>query len=162
MTENIEIRPDFAEALTTENWDRVEELWLEALEESSIPTTELFEVRRLIWKAGKKNLARTLLDLLAESLEGSGGEADALDALRELTRLAEKKPSPELLERLVRGLKNARTDSPSLAAVLEHHPIVTARRPLEELEVAKCWLDHDLGTVVEVVGKCLVAHAIPS
>ena len=88
MTETVEIRPQFAEALQTENWDRVEELWLEALEESPIPTTELFEVRRLIWKAGKKNLARTLLDLLAESLEESGATADALEALRELTRLA--------------------------------------------------------------------------
>ena len=153
MAETVEIRPDFAEALEAENWDRIEELWLEALDASPIPTTELFEVRRLIWKAGKKNLARTLLDLLAESLEGSGAEADALDALSELTRLAEKKPSPELLERLVRGLRNARADSPSLAAVLEHHPIVIARRPLEELDIAKCWLDRDLGTVVEVVGK---------
>ncbi len=153
MAETVEIRPDFAEALEAENWDRVEELWLEALDTSPIPTTELFEVRRLIWKAGRKDLARTLLDLLAESLEGSGAAADALDALSELTRLAEKKPSPELLERLVQGLKNARANSASLAAVLEHHPIVTARRPLEELQVAKCWLDHDLGTVVEVVGK---------
>jgi transcription elongation factor GreA len=153
MTENIEIRPDFAEALETENWDRIEELWLEALEESPIPTTELFEVRRLIWKAGRRNLARTLLDLLAESLEGSGATADALDALRELTRLAEKKPSPELLERLVRSLRDACADSPSLAAILKHHPIVTARRPLDELDIARCWLDHDLGTVVEVVGK---------
>jgi transcription elongation GreA/GreB family factor len=153
MTENIEIRPDFAEALQTEDWDRVEELWLEALEETPIPTTELLEIRRLIWKAGKKNLARTLLDLLAESLEGSGATADALDALRELTRLAEKKPSPEILDRLIRSLRDARADSPSLAVVLEHHPIATARRPLDELDIVRCWLDHDLGTVVEVVGK---------
>ncbi len=153
MTETVEIRPEFAEALQTENWDQVEELWLEALDASPIPTTELIEVRRLIWKAGKKNLARTLLDLLAESLEGSGAAADALDALRELTRLAEKKPSPELLERLIRSLREAHADSPSLAAILEHHPIATARRPLDELDIARCWLDHDLGTVVEVVGK---------
>jgi len=153
MTETVEIGQQFAEALEAENWNRVEELWLEALDASPIPTTELFEVRRLVWKAGRKNFARTLLDLLAESLEGSGAAADALDALRELTRLAEKRPSPELLERLVRGLKDARADSPSLTAILEHHSIVTARRPLDELDIARCWLDHDLGTVVEVVGK---------
>jgi len=153
MTETVEIRPQFAEALETENWDRIEELWLEALEETPIPTTELFEVRRLIWKAGRKNLARTLLDLLAESLEESRATADALETLRELTRLTESKPSPELLERLVHSLQDARADSPSLAAVLEHHPVATARRPLDELDIARCWLDHDLGTVVEVVGK---------
>ncbi len=153
MTETVEIRPEFAEALETENWDRVEELWLEALDASPIPTTELFEVRRLIWKAGKKNLARTLLDLLAESLEGSGAAEDALEALRELIRLTEKKPSEELLERQVLSLRNTYADSASLEAVLENHPIVTARRPLDELDIVRCWLDHDLGTVVEVVGK---------
>ena len=153
MTETVEIRPQFAEALQTENWDRVEELWLEALEESPIPTTDLFEVRRLIWKAGKKNLARTLLDLLAESLEGTGAAEDALEALRELIRLTEKKPSEELLERQVLSLRDTYADSASLDAILEHHPIVTARRPLDELDIARCWLDHDLGTVVEVVGK---------
>jgi len=153
MTETVEIKPEFAEALETENWDRVEELWLEALDASPIPTTELFEVRRLIWKAGKKNLARTLLDLLAESLEGSGAAEDALEALRELIRLTEKKPSEELLERQVLSLRGTYADSASLEAVLEHHPIITARRPLDELDIARCWLDHDLGTVVEVVGK---------
>jgi transcription elongation factor GreA len=37
--------------------------------------------------------------------------------------------------------------------VLEKYPLAGARRPLEELEAAECWLDHDLGTVVEVKGQ---------
>jgi transcription elongation factor GreA len=128
-------------------------MWLGSLEQSPIPTAELFEVRRLIWKAGRKNLARTLLELLADSLEDTGNTEDALTALRELTRLSESKPTSALLERLVERLRKVRADSPSLKAVLERHPIGEARRPLNELEAIECWLDHDVGTVVEVAGK---------
>jgi len=153
MVESVEIRPSFAEALENQHWDRVEEIWLEALEEKPIPTRELFEVRRQTWQAGRKNLARTLLELLADSLESSRSPGNALEAIRELIRLAESKPSTALLERLTASLMNSRQDSPSLRAVLDHHAITTARRPLDELETVERWLDHDVGTVVEVVGQ---------
>lgn len=153
MTETIEIRPEFAEALDRESWDRIEELWLEALESKPIPTIELLEVRRWIWKAGRKNLARTLLELLAEALEEGADPDEALSALRELVRLAGAKPPKELTERMVAAFSKVRSKSPSLAAVLEKYPMVPARRPIEELEAAECWLDHDLETVVEVIGQ---------
>ncbi len=153
MTEIVEIRPGFAEALGSEDWNRVEELWLEALEARPIPTQELFEVRRLTWKAGRKNLAKTLLELLADSLEENADPVEALAALRELVRLASPKPPPELTQRMVSAFSKGRSNSPSLEAVLGHCSIMTARRPLEQLEAAECWLDHDLGTVVVVTGK---------
>ncbi len=153
MAGDVEIRAAFAEAIETGDWDRVEELWLEALDESPIPTAELFEVRRLIWKSGRKNLARTLLELLADSLDSSGAADENLSALRELTRLADGKPSSELIERLSASFVATRKGCPSLKAVLERHEMESARRPLEVLEAAECWLDHDLGTVVEVVGQ---------
>jgi transcription elongation GreA/GreB family factor len=153
MTDTIEIRPEFAEALDEGTWDRIEELWLESLEAKPIPTVELLEVRRLIWKAGRKNLARTLLELLAEALEEGAEPVEALAALRELVRLAGAKPPGELTERMVAAFSRVRSASPSLDAVLEKYPMVTARRPTEELEAAECWLDHDLGTIVEVVGQ---------
>jgi transcription elongation factor GreA len=153
MIETVEIRPEFAEALEAEDWDRVEELWLEAMDATPISTAELFEVRRLTWKAGRKNLARTLLELLADSLEEGSEPTEALAALRELVRLASPKPPTELTERMVNAFSRERSDCPSLEAVLEKYPMVTARRPLEELEAAECWLDHDLGSVVEVVGQ---------
>jgi transcription elongation factor GreA len=153
MTETVEIRPEFAEALEAGNWDRVEELWLEALDARPIPTEELFEVRRLTWKAGRKNLATTLLELLADSLEESADPSEALAALRELVRLASPKPPPELTKRMVSAFSKERSNSPSLDAVIEHCPMVSARRPLEQLDAAECWLDHDLGTVVLVTGQ---------
>ena len=153
MTETTEIRPEFAEALEAEDWDRLEELWLEALDERPISTAELLEVRRLIWKGGRKNLARTLLELLADSLEESAEPAEALAALRELVRLAGAKPPSELTERMIAAFSKVRAGSPSLDVVLVRYPMVTARRPLEELGAAECWLDHDVGTVVEVVGQ---------
>jgi transcription elongation factor GreA len=153
MTENSNISPAFDDALIVEDWDRVEELWFESLEAVPIPTSELLEVRRLLWKAGKKTLARTLLELLAESLEAADEPAQALAALREMTRLAESKPSPELLARLEASISAARNGSPSLNAVLDRVKIASSRHPLDELEVAECWLDHDCGTVVEVVGQ---------
>jgi transcription elongation factor GreA len=153
MGESVEIRSSFSEALEKQNWNRVEEIWLEALEEKPIPTRELFEVRRRTWQAGRKNLARTLLELLAESLENSSSPGNALEAIRELIRLAESKPSPALLQRLVANLTSNREGSPSLRAVLDRHAIATARRPLEELETVERWLDHDVGTVVEVIGQ---------
>ena len=153
MTETVEIRPEFAEALEAENWNRIEELWLEALDARPIPTQELLEVRRLTWKAGRKNLATTLLELLADSLEENADPSEALAALRELLRLASPKPPRELTERVVSAFSKERSRSPSLQAVLEHCPMMSARRPLEQLEAAECWLDHDLGTVVLVRGK---------
>jgi transcription elongation factor GreA len=153
MAESVEIRPSFSEAIEKQDWNRVEEIWLEALDEKPIPTRELFEVRRRVWQAGRKNLARTLLELLAESLESSNSPGNAFEAIRELIRLAESKPSPALLERLAASLATSRQGSPSLRAVLDHHAITTARRPLEELETVERWLDHDVGTVVEVAGQ---------
>jgi len=153
MTESIEIRPEFADALEVEAWDRVEELWLEALDATPISTEELFEVRRLTWKAGRKNLARTLLELLADSLEEGSESADALAALRELVRLASPHPPAELTERMKSVFAKERSNSPSIEAVLAKYPMVKARRPLEELDAAECWLDHDIGSVVEVVGQ---------
>jgi transcription elongation GreA/GreB family factor len=153
MKGTIEIRSDFAEALEAEDWSRIEELWLEVLDEKPIPTAELLELRRLIWKGGRKNLARTLLEVLADSLEESADPAQTLAALRELVRLAGAKPPTELTERLVTAFSKARSGSPSLGPVLERHPMLGTRRPLEDLEAAECWLDHDLGTVVEVVGQ---------
>jgi transcription elongation factor GreA len=153
MTETIEIRPEFAEAIEREDWSKVEELWLEAIDEPPIPTVELLEVRRLTWKAGRKNLARTLLELLAEALEEGADPTDALAALRELVRLASPKPPSELTERMVKSFSRVRDGSPSLAAVLDKYEIAGARRPTEELEAAECWLDHELGTVVEVSGQ---------
>jgi transposase len=147
MTDTFEIRPEFAQALDAEDWDRLEEMWLEELDVTPIPTAELLEVRRLIWKGGRKNLARTLLELLADSLEEGSNPAEALAALRELVRLASPKPPTELTERMVNALKKVRSDSPSLGAVLEKYPMVTARRPTEELEAVERWLDHDLGSV---------------
>jgi transcription elongation factor GreA len=91
--------------------------------------------------------------VLADSLEESADPAATLSALRELVRLAGVKPPAELTERLVTAFSKVRSGSPSLGKVLERHPMVTARRPLEDLEAAECWLDHDLGSVVEVVGQ---------
>jgi len=138
-------------AIDTEEWDRVEELWLELLEASTIPTPELLEARRKIWKAGRKNLARTLLELLVDALEGGNDPAAALAAVRELVRLTDK-PGHELRDALERALRRARADSPSLEAVLAKHSIAGARRPLEALETVELWLDHDVGTVVELRG----------
>jgi transcription elongation factor GreA len=153
MPESTTIRPEFAEAVESEDWDRIEELWLESLDRRPVPAGELFEVRRRIWKSGRKNLALTLLELLADTLDDTGPATDALIASRELLRLSGAKASPELKQRLLDNLRAARADNPSLNDVLERHPIGDARRPLEELDAVECWLDHDLGTVVEVIGK---------
>ncbi len=141
-----------AAAIENEDWDRVEELWLDLLGGDSIPVEGMLEARRLLWKAGRKNQARTLLELLAESLEERGQWEGALDALRELVRLTEK-PGEELLGRLEEALRAVRSGSPSLEKVLAAHPIRSARRPLEVLETVERWLDHDVGTVVEVRGQ---------
>ena len=153
MAENFEVTAEFLEALDTEDWDRVEELWLEALDDLPISIEELFEVRRLVWKAGRKNLARTLLELLADSLDTAGSTDLVMRTLRELTRLADGKPTSELLERVASSLSTARSGKPSLKAVLAHHDIAAARRPLEELDTIERWLEHDVCTAVEVVGQ---------
>ncbi len=116
-------------------------------------SNELLEVRRLVWKAGRKNLARTLLELLADSLETTGSADLFVRTLRELTRLSDGRPTSELLERVTSSLSPARSGNPSLKAVLAHHDIVSARRPVEELDTIERWLDHDVGTAVEVVGQ---------
>ncbi len=144
--------PNLEEAVESGSWERVEELWLELLEAEPIPLEALLETRRRLYEEGQKQLARTLLELLAESLEARGDGPAALEALRELVRLSEK-PGPELLARLERAVAAARPAAPSLAGVLAKHPIASARRPLDVLADLQAWLDHDVGTVVEVVGQ---------
>ena len=129
MTDQPTVATPFRQALEAEDWNRLEELWLEALEESQVPTTELLELRRLLWKAGKKDLAGTLLELLTEVLEERGDFAAAAAALREQVRLTEK-PDAELLGRLEQAVARARTDCPTVAAVLDRYRLVESRRPI--------------------------------
>jgi transcription elongation factor GreA len=149
MTGNLE--REFAEVLDAGDLDRVEELWLTALEAAEIPLEQLLEVRRRLWKRGEKALARTLLDLLADTLSERGDHDAALIALRELVRLTDK-PGPELLERLEGVLRSARADCPSLQPVLDRYQLTKARRPLDQLDEIERWLEHDRDTIVEVVG----------
>ena len=142
----------FEAALATEDFPRIEELWLEALDHAPIPTAELLEVRRRLWQIGPKPLARTLLELLADALEAADDQVAALAAIRELVRLTPKPPA-ELIERLEKVFAASRADSPSLAAVLQHYRLQTTRHPLDALEDMERWLDFDCGTVVEVQGQ---------
>jgi transcription elongation factor GreA len=151
MTETP-LSPAFREALDSHEWDRIEELWLEALDQKPIPTLDLLEVRRLMWKIGRKNQAKVLLELLAETLEASDDPAGALAALRELIRLADS-PTPATVHRLLQAFTSVRQDSPSLEAVTSHYTPAESRRPLEVLEAMETWLNHDVGTVVEVLGQ---------
>ena len=143
------LSPAFQEALDAEAWESIEELWLESLDRKPVPLKELLEVRRLLWKAGKKNLARTLLELLAETLESCGDDEGAFRALKELLRLSEK-PGRELVGRVLDALRKARAGKPSLEAVLKKYPIVGSRRLIDELEAVETWLGFDVGSAVEV------------
>jgi transcription elongation factor GreA len=152
MTDRPEISDDFQRALDDGDLERVEELWLEALDDGSIAADQLLEVRRLLWKKGHKTLARTLLELLAETLEARQSPAAALAALKEQVRLTDK-PDGELLDRLQSALIKTRANSPSLDKVVSKFQLTAARRPIEVLEEMERWLDHDRDTVVEVVGQ---------
>ncbi|MCK5377779.1 MAG: GreA/GreB family elongation factor [Acidobacteria bacterium] len=151
MTEIVP-QPAMREAVDSHEWERVEEFWLEALGKQPIPTLELLGIRRLMWKAGRKNQARTLLELLAETLEASNDAQGALAALRELIRLADT-ADPERVNRLLRAFSTVRRESPSLDAIIDHYAPAESRRPLEALETMETWLNHDVGTVVEVQGQ---------
>lgn len=144
--------PEIQEAVDSHDWDRTEELWLEALELQPIPTLELLEVRRQMWQNGRKNQALTLLELLAETLEASDDACGALAALRELIRLADANDT-DRVDRLLRTFSIVRRKSPSLDAVIDHYAPAEARHPLEALESMETWLNHDVGTVVEVQGQ---------
>jgi len=152
MPDRPTISPAFENALDTDEFDRVEELWLEALDRDRIRVDELLEVRRRLWAAGRRNQAMTLLDLLAETLEGRDDPYQTLAALKEQVRLGEKK-SPELLERLQRALTATRAKSPSLKAVMSRYSLTSQKKPAEAIKEMENWLDHDRGTIVEVVGQ---------
>lgn len=152
MTESCIPSTAMRQALESGDWDRVEELWLEALDGPTINHGELLEVRRLLWKEGKKTLALTLLELLAESLEVAENHRGALAALKELIRL-KKSHSKEDMDRLENSFTRSRSDSPSLREILERHELQASRRPLETIAQMESWLDHDLGTPVEVMGQ---------
>jgi transcription elongation factor GreA len=152
MSDRSAVSPAFDDALQTEDFDRVEELWLEALDRKRIHVDELLEVRRLIWKAGRKNLAMTLLELLVETLEERDDPHQTLAAQRELVRLTDK-PDGDLLERLQTTLADSRADNPSLDAVVSRYSLTSQKKPTEALDAMESWLDHDRGTVVEVVGQ---------
>lgn len=140
-------------AVEDEDWERVEELWLEALDHDPIPYPALVDLSVEIADGGHPGLARTLLELLADAVEAADDHRATLTALVELVRQVGSKPPAELLERLERALGGARAGSASRDAVLARHRLVGARRPLEVLDAAQRWLDHDVGTVVEVIGQ---------
>jgi len=146
------VSPAFQDALLKQDFDRVEELWLEALDRERIRVDELLEVRRLLWQAGRKNRAMTLLDLLAETLEGRDDPYQTLAALKEKVRLTGR-PNAELLGRLQRALVAARAESPSLDAVVSRYSLTSQRKPTEAVKNIENWLDHDTGTIVEVMGQ---------
>ncbi len=140
------------QAVDVEEWDRVEELWLEALESVPIPTEELLQVHRELLEAGKKSLAHTQIELLAESLEAAGDAAGMMATLRELVGMTPK-PDSQLLQRLEEAFAQARSGSPSLAKVRDRYQLTTIRKPLQQLAIMEGWLDHDVGTAVEVMGQ---------
>ncbi len=152
MEQTNQLGEKLKNALRESDWDVVEELWLESLDAHPIPTEELLEARRTLWSAGKKILAMTLLELLAENLENQNDSAGALAALREVVRLR-KTNSPADVKRLHTALKAVREGCPSLKGVLEKYDLLTTRKPLEALDAIELILDHDVGTVVEVVGQ---------
>lgn len=152
MSERPHLSPPFAQALDTSDWERVEELWLEALDRQPVPIAELLEVRRRLYELNQKSLARTLLELAADNQEAAGDPAGALATLREVVRLTDK-PGRSLLSRLEAALRDSRAGSPSRDAVLERYDLVGARKPLEVLEEMETWLSYDTGTVVEVQGQ---------
>ncbi len=152
MPDRPELDSRFTQALDAGDLDRVEELWLEALDRDPIPTAQLLEVRRLLWKEGHKTLAKTLLELLADTQEAGDDPNATLAALSEQVRLTDK-PDDALVGRLERALRRQREGSPSVTKVLDRHPLIGSRRPLDVLKTVEQWLDHDQGTVVEVVGQ---------
>jgi transcription elongation factor GreA len=140
------------QAFEAADWERVEELWLEALEVEPTPVTMLLELRAQLSKANQKNLAQTLLELLAEALEARGDGPGGLAAISDLVHLSGKKPSPELIQRLERAFSLCYKDRPSLKAVLARYSLPMSRRPLDDLAAMQRWLAHDIGSVVEVQG----------
>jgi len=152
MPEGPAISTAFDDALETENYERVEELWLEELDRKRIRVDELLEVRRRLWKAGRKNLALTMLELLVETLDGAGDPHQSLAALREMVRLTTK-PGRELVGSLEKALEESRADNPSLDAVVNRYSLTEQRKPAETLAAMENWLNHDQGTIVEVVGQ---------
>jgi transcription elongation factor GreA len=152
MSDRPVVTRDYQEAIETENWDRLEELWFEALDADEIPIAELLEVRRQLWKSGNKTLAVTLLELLADACEARDDSRAAVRALSELVRLSSP-PAAELLDRLEETFADARRSCPSLRPVLDRYRLAESRKPVETLAIMERWLDHDRGTVVEVIGK---------
>ncbi len=152
MNDDTAILGAIRQAVAEEDWERVEEAWLEALSIQPIPSAVLLEIAETINDEGRANLARTLLDLLAEALESAGNHRAAFAALRELVRSSDK-ASAATVERLQRAFIGARAGSPSLDRVLSRYRLAGARRPLQVLATMESWLDHDAGTVVEVIGQ---------
>jgi transcription elongation factor GreA len=152
MPERPALSPAFQDALDKRDFDRVEELWLESLERDRIRIDELLEVRRLISQAGRKNLAMTLLELLVDTLDGRDDPFQTMAALKEQIRLVGK-PDAALLARLQAALAATRADSPSLDAVVSRYPLTALKKPVEAIRDIENWLDHDTGTIVEVMGQ---------
>lgn len=152
MSDQPAVSQAFEDALLSENYDRVEELWLEALDRDRIHVDELLEVRRQLWQAGRKNLAMTLLELLSDTLEGRDDPYQTLAALKEQVRLSTK-PDKNLLKRLQHTLEATHADSPSLDAVVNRYSLAGQKKPTDAIRDMESWLDHDQGTIVEVVGQ---------
>jgi transcription elongation factor GreA len=140
------------QAVHDEDFDRVEELVFEALEDDPIPASELLDIRQQLITANRKALANTILELLAEGLESRGQWDDALRVLAEVVS-ATSKPPRELLDRLVVAFRNANKGASSLDRVLATSDLTAGRKTLDTLATMQQWIDYDVGTVVEITGQ---------
>jgi transcription elongation factor GreA len=70
----------------------------------------------------------------------------------EIVRLADKR-SKNQIERLLRAFEDTHSDKPSLAAVLDHYNLVESPKPVDDLRAMELWLEHEIGTAVEVIGQ---------
>ncbi len=151
MTE-VALSPAFDEALEAGDWDRIEELWLEALGRKPIPTPELMEVRRRLWKDGRRASPEPCSSCWRKRPKN---QATVKTPCRPCVSLSASLTSLETRSRAgcFKPLLLARAGQQSLDPVLEQYSLSENRKPLEVLQSMETWLDHDIGTIVEVHGQ---------
>ncbi|MGA7615305.1 MAG: GreA/GreB family elongation factor [Thermoanaerobaculia bacterium] len=134
------------------SFDSVEALWMERMEKEPRDVGEFLETAKMLRKAGERDLADALLDLLGEALYERKAWPERLEVLKEIGRLTRKpdKLRPALEEALTHTLGSR----PSFDRVMEHAKFSEpGSNPVERAEKVETWLSLDEGEIFYMSGR---------
>lgn len=135
----------------SEDYDQLENSWLECLETGNYELDIFFQVARELGRRKQKPRALLLMSFLDESLKEKHQWSDRLGVLKDLARHTQEPGKLEdINHELQETLRLAHPNSPSFTSLLNHFQLREIRNPeqlFKTVEKIQEWLKFDVGEI---------------